>query len=192
MKRVLGSMTLLAAFAGPLLAQEHGAEAPSGPLVVNGGLMIWTLFVFVLLLLVLRKFAWPAILGAVRAREAALEAQIAEAEKNRKESAALLEQHKKLLGEGRTQAQGMLAEAKVMIEKEHAAALERTHQEQAELLDRARREIQAERERAVLELRQEAVDLSLAAAAKLIGQRMSADTDRKLVEGYLATLGDGK
>lgn len=193
MKRVLGSMTLLAGFAGPLLAQEHGtAEAPSGPLVVNGGLMIWTLFVFVLLLIVLRKFAWPQILGAVRAREAALEAQIAEAEKNRKETAELLEQHKKLLGEGRTQAQGMLAEAKVMIEKEHGAALERTHQEQAELLDRARREIQAERERAILELRQEAVDLSLAAAAKLIGQRMSADTDRKLVEGYLATLEGGK
>jgi len=185
-------MTLLAGFAGPLLAQEHGAEAPSGPLVVNGGLMIWTLFVFVLLLIVLRKFAWPQILGAVRAREAALEAQIAEAEKNRKETAELLEQHKKLLGEGRTQAQGMLAEAKVMIEKEHGAALERTHQEQAELLDRARREIQAERERAILELRQEAVDLSLAAAAKLIGQRMSADTDRKLVEGYLATLEGGK
>jgi F-type H+-transporting ATPase subunit b len=192
MKRFLWSSILLVGVAAPVFAQEHGAEAPSGPLVVNGGLMIWTLFVFVLLLIVLRKFAWPQILGAVRAREAALEAQIAEAEKNRKESAALLEQHKKLLGEGRTQAQGMLAEAKVMIEKEHSAALERTHQEQVELLDRARREIQAERERAVLELRKEAVDLSLAAAAKLIGQRMSADTDRKLVEGYLATLEAGK
>ncbi|MEP7325320.1 MAG: F0F1 ATP synthase subunit B [Gemmatimonadota bacterium] len=192
MKRFLGSLTLLVAFAPPVLAQEHGAEAPSGPLVVNGGLMIWTLIVFILLLVVLRKFAWPQILGAVQAREAALEAQIAEAEKNRKESAALLEQHKKLLGEGRSQAQGMLAEAKVMMEKEHAAALERTHQEQAELLDRARREIQAERERAVLQLRQEAVDLSLAAASKLIGQRLTADTDRKLVENYLASMGTPK
>lgn len=192
MKRILGSLILLVATAAPVFAQETGADAASGPLVVNGGLMIWTLIVFILLLVVLKKFAWPQILGAVRAREAALEAQIAEAEKNRKESAALLEQHKKMIGEGRAQAQGMLAEAKVVMEKERAAAMEHTRQEQAELLERARREIQAERERAVLELRQEAVDLSLAVASKLIGERLSADTDRKLVEGYLANLGTGK
>ena len=193
MKRFLWSLVLLAALAAPVFAQEHGgADAPSGPLVVNGGLMIWTLIVFALLLLVLKKFAWPQILGAVRAREAALEAQIAEAEKNRQESLALLEQHKKMIGEGRAQAQSMLAEAKIIMEKERATAMERTRGEQAELLERARREIQAERERAVLELRQEAVDLSLAAASKLIGQRLSADTDRKLVEGYLASLEGGK
>jgi hypothetical protein len=43
--------------APPVLAQEGEA---SGPLVVNGGLMIWTLVVFVLLFLVLKRFAWPA------------------------------------------------------------------------------------------------------------------------------------
>ena len=192
MKRFLGSMILLVAAAAPVSAQEHGAAPASGPLVVNGGLMIWTLIVFGLLLVVLRKFAWPQILGAVRAREAALEAQIAEAEKNRQDSAALLEQHKKMIAEGRSQAQSLLAEAKVVMEKERASAMERTRQEQAELLDRARREIQSERERAVLELRQEAVDLSLAAASKLIGQRLSTDADRKLVEGYLASLEAGK
>jgi F-type H+-transporting ATPase subunit b len=174
----------------PLLAQEHEAAegGASGPLVVNGGLMIWTVVVFVLLLIMLRKFAWPQILGAVRAREAALEAQIAEAEKNRAESAALLEQHKKLIADGRAQAQGLLTEAKAIAEKERALALEKTREEQEELLARARRDIQAERDRAVLELRQEAVDLSLAAASKLIGQRLTADSDRKLVEGYLSSL----
>jgi F-type H+-transporting ATPase subunit b len=174
----------------PLLAQEHEAAegGASGPLVVNGGLMIWTVVVFLLLLIMLRKFAWPQILGAVRAREAALEAQIAEAEKNRAESAALLEQHKKLIADGRAQAQGLLTEAKAIAEKERALALEKTREEQEELLARARRDIQAERDRAVLELRQEAVDLSLAAASKLIGQRLTADSDRKLVEGYLSSL----
>ena len=159
-----------------------------GPLVVNGGLMIWTLIVFGLLVFVLRRYAWPAILGAVQAREAALEKQIAEAEKNRAESAALLEQHRKLIAEGRGQAQSLLAEAKAAGEKERALAVERTRQEQEDLLARARREIGAEREKAVVELRREAVDLSLAAAAKLIGQRLSGEADRKLVEEYLATL----
>ena len=168
-----------------LLAAEGSG---GGPLVVNGGLMIWTLIVFGLLLFVLRRYAWPAILGAVQAREAALEKQIAEAEKNRSESAALLEQHRKLVAEGRGQAQSLLAEAKAAGEKERALAVERTRQEQDDLLARARREIAAEKEKAVVELRREAVDLSLAAAAKLIGQRLSSEADRKLVEEYLASL----
>jgi F-type H+-transporting ATPase subunit b len=188
MKRILWLVPLMFLSSAPVFAQEQGAPAPSGPLVVNGGLMIWTIVVFILLMIVLRRFAWPAILGAVRAREEALERQIAEAEKNRAESAALLEQHKKLIVDARAQTQTMLAEAKTVAEKERAAAIERTRQEQEELLDRARREIAAERDRAVEELRREAVDLSLAAASKLIGQRLTSDTDRKLVENYLASL----
>ena len=60
--------------------------------------------------------------------------------------------------------------------------MEKTRHEQEELLDRARREIAAERDKAITELRREAVDLSLAAAAKLIGQRLDGDADREIVE----------
>jgi F-type H+-transporting ATPase subunit b len=76
-----------------------------------------------------------------------------------------------------------------MAEKERAVALEKTRAEQEELLARAHREIGAERDRAVQELRREAVDLSLAAAGRLIGQRLESDADRDLVMKYLSTLG---
>ena len=82
----------------------------------------------------------------------------------------------------------ILAEARRAAEKERAVALEKTKQEQDELLARARREIAAERDRAIADLRREAVDLSLAAASKLIGERLDIETDRKLVTDYLATL----
>ena len=91
-----------------LLQQEH---APRGPLSVEPGLMIWTVLVFVILLAILRKFAWPALLGAVEARERALEEQLAEAERNHAEAAQLLAQHERLLAEGRAAAHGLLAEA---------------------------------------------------------------------------------
>ena len=178
-----GASVLVAA---PVFAEEGGAAA--GPLVVNGGLMIWTLVIFGILLLVLKKFAWPVVLGAVREREKALEEQIAAAERNRAESAKLLEEHKQLLAEARTSAHALIVEAKGMAENERAVALEKTRHEQEELLDRARREIGAERDRAVQELRREAVDLSLAAAGRLIGQRLESDADRTLVMNYLATL----
>jgi len=183
MSLAAGASVLVAA---PAFAAEEGAAA--GPLVVNGGLMIWTLVIFGILLLVLRRFAWPVVLGAVRDREKALEDQIAAAERNRAESAKLLEEHKQLLAEARTSAHALIVEAKGMAENERAVALEKTRHEQEELLDRARREIVAERDRAVQELRREAVDLSLAAAGRLIGQRLESDADRTLVMNYLTTL----
>ena len=121
-----------------MLQEEHVAR---GPLSVEPGLMIWTVVVFVALLLLLRKYAWPAILGAVEARERALEEQLAEAERNRTEAARLLAEHQKLLAEGRTAAHGLLAEARAAAEKERALAMEKTRQEQEELLERARRDI---------------------------------------------------
>lgn len=176
------SLSLLVLVSTP----AHAAEG--GPLTVEGGLMFWTLVVFALLVAVLWKYAWPQILGAVEAREAALEQQIAEAKRSREEAAALLEEQKRLLADARGEAHRMVTEAAALGEKERALALEKAKAEQEELLARARREILAERERAVAELRREAVDLSLAAASKLIGQRLESDTDRQLVLDYLGTL----
>jgi F-type H+-transporting ATPase subunit b len=180
---------MVALFVGAAgLIQEHAAEASGGPLTVEGGLMIWTVLVFVALLLVLKRFAWPAILGAVEAREQALEAQLAQAAKDREEAAALLAEHKRLVADARHQATGIVAEARSVAEKERALAIEKTKQEQDELLARARREIAAERDRAVADLRREAVDLSLAAASKLVGARLDTETDRRIVSEYLLTL----
>jgi F-type H+-transporting ATPase subunit b len=165
-------------------AQEHA----SGPLTVEGGLMFWTIVVFLLLLAILKKFAWPAILGAVEAREAALERQLAEAARDREQAAALLAEHQKLIAEAKSQAHAIIIEAKDVAEKDRALAIEKTRQEQEELLARARREIGAERDRAVAELRREAVDLSLAAASRLIEKRLDGDADRRIVLDYLATL----
>jgi F-type H+-transporting ATPase subunit b len=174
------------AFTLTTIQEQHAA---SGPLTIEFGLMFWTIVVFVLLLLILKRFAYPALLGAVEARERALQQQLDEAERNRAESAALLAEHKKLLAEARGQAHALLVEARTSAEKERALAMERTMQEQQQLLERARRDIGDERDRAIAELRREAVDLSLAAASKLIGERLTSETDRKLVQEYLAGLG---
>ena len=190
MKKSLWLTFVLALAATPAArAQEEHAASP---LTVEFGLMFWTLVVFVLLLVILKKFAWPAILGAVEAREAALEQQIADAERSRAEAAKLLEEHTRLVAEAKAQAHGIVLDARQLSERERAVALEKAKQEQEELLARARREIAAERDRAIADLRREAVDLSLAAASKLVGQRLGDDADRKIVLDYLATLDGGR
>ena len=189
MKKSLWLTFVLALAAVPAVSAQE--EHASGPLTVEGGLMVWTVVVFLLLLLILKRFAWPAILGAVEAREQALERQLAEAERSRVEAAELLAEHKRLVADAKAQAHGIVVEARQLADKERAVALEKVKQEQEEMLARARREIVAERDRAITELRREAVDLSLAAASKLIGERVGTETDRKIVLDYLATLDGG-
>ena len=175
-----------------LLVSEAGEGGAPSPFAVNSGLVIWTWVVFLALLFLLQKFAFPAILKATEEREQAIARQLDEAAKASTEARALLEENKRLLAEARSQAQALVADAKATVEKERAQALEKTRQEQDQLLDRARREIAAEREKAVAALRREAVDLSLAAAGKLLGQKVDGAADRALVEGYLASLEQGR
>lgn len=181
----------LIAGAALVATPAHAAEG-GGPLTVEGGLMFWTLVVFALLLFVLRKYAWPEILKAVEERERNLEQQIADAARAREEAAGLLAEQKRLLDAARAEARGLLAQAEKVAEAERTVRLEKTKEEQEVLLQRARREIAEERDRAVLQLRREAVDLSLAAAAKLVGKRLDAATDRELVEQFIASMEAGK
>lgn len=172
-----------------LLASSEGAAgAPMSPFEVNFGLFFWTWIVFGMLFLLLKKYAWPAILGMTEQREETIRRHLGEAEEAHAKAQALLAEQQKLLGESRTQAQAIMAEAKSAAEKERAVAVQKTREEQDQLLARARREIAAEGEKARQELRREAVDLSLAAASKLIGERLSADADKKIVLDYLASL----
>jgi len=173
----------------PVLAILRADEGgPTSPFEVEFGLFFWTWLVFGVLLYVLYKFAYPAILGATEEREKRIAGQLSEAERLNAEARTLLAEQQKLSAEVRGQAQALLVDARSAAEGERAATLEKARHEQDALLDRARREIATEKERAILALRQEAVELSLAAASKLIGERLDGPGDRKLVEDYLATL----
>src|SRR3989454_3273811 len=132
----------VAGTAVPARAQEGGG---GGPLSVDGGLVIWTLVVFATLLYVLKRSAWPVLLAAVREREQKLERQLAEAEKQRQEAAALLEEHKRLLAAGHAEAQEIIAKARVGAGKGREALLARAREEYDHLLGRARQEIAEER-----------------------------------------------
>ena len=84
-----------------------------------------------------------------------------------------------------------MTEAREAAERERTAAVEKTRLEQDELLDRAKREIVAERERAVADIRREAVEIAISAAAKVVGTRLDSAADRKIVEDYIGSIGSG-
>ncbi len=167
-------------------AAEAGHEL--GPFTPEPGLLIWTLVVFGILMALLWKFGWPALLKLVEEREARIAKQLAEAERANAEAARLLEEHRQALAAARAEAQEIIATAKAVAQKEREQLLARTREEQEQLLERARRDIEAEKEKAILALRREAVELSIAAATKLVQSNLDTDANRRLVLEYLATL----
>ncbi len=171
---------------GMLAVQAEGGGG--GPFSLNPGLMIWTWLVFLAFLFFFRKTFWTTIVSRAEEREKTIAGQLAEAGKLNAEARALLDEQKKATAEARSAGQTMLAEARSAAEKERALGHEKGKQEQMALLERARRDIAAERDRAVADLRREAVDLALGAASKVIGLRLDAEQDRKIVLDYLATV----
>jgi F-type H+-transporting ATPase subunit b len=186
MRTLLRSLALSLLLAAPALAQE---EAPKADLLSPSyGLMAWTLIIFVVLALVLSRFAFGPITAAVRAREQALEEAISAAKRDREEAASLLAEHRAALDASRGEAQKLIADARVAAERVRAELVEQAHAEQASMLERARQEIESEKVRAVADLRREAVDLAIAGAGKVIERNLDQASNRQLVESFLASV----
>ena len=174
--------------AGPLVAQEAEAHEPVNLLSPNTGLMFWTLLIFLVLLFVLGRFAFKPLTAAVEARERALEEAIAAAKRDRDEATKLLEEQRHGLDLARVDAQKLIAEARTTGEQLRTEMLVQTKEQQHALLERARIEIDLERKRALADMRREAVELALAGASKVIERNLDDQTNRKLVESFLASV----
>ena len=174
--------------AGFLQAAAETEGAGRGPFTINPGLTIWTLVIFGLLLLILAKTAWPAILKAVEEREHRIQEQLDAAAQANAEAQRLLAGYQAQLAAAKAEAQEIVAHGRTEGDKLREEMIAKGRAEQEELLARARREITIERDKAVTELRREAVELSIAAASKVIERNVDTEADRRLVQNYLAGL----
>jgi F-type H+-transporting ATPase subunit b len=171
-----------------LLLVQAAEEAPRGPFAITPGVSLWTLVIFLILLVVLAKTAWPAILKAVEEREKKIQRQIEQAEQANREAQRVLAEYQQKLVAARGEAQELVAAGRQAGEKVREEIVARARAEHEELIERARREIVAERDKALADLRREAVDLSLAAAGKVIEKNLDTEADRRLVQEYLNSL----
>jgi F-type H+-transporting ATPase subunit b len=170
-----------------VVAPEESTQ-PVNLLALKGGLMFWTLVVFLFLFAILGKLVFPKITAAVEAREKALEDAIEGAKRDREEAARMLAEQQKQIEAARLEAQKIIVEGRQMGEKLRATMLEETHQQTQAMLERARREIETEKEKAIAELRREAIELAIAGASKVIEKNLDDQSNRKIVESFLASI----
>jgi F-type H+-transporting ATPase subunit b len=150
------------------------------------GLIIWQAFVFLLLVLLLSKFAWKPILNSLKERETSIQQALDAAEKARAEMARLQADNEKLLKEARDERDKMLKEARDTANRIIDEARAEARKSADKIIDDARQAIQLEKQAALREVKVQVARFSLQIAEKLLKKNLESDKAQKeLIETYL-------
>jgi F-type H+-transporting ATPase subunit b len=185
---ILAGSALATSPLGLAAAESEGG----GVFSVNPGLSVWTTVIFLMLLGVLWKFAWGPLLAAVEAREERIQSALDQSRTHQEEAEKLIAEHRAQLAEARRQAAEIVAESRSAAENLRRDLEAKAREEAQGIVEAARNEIERQKDQALAELRAESVDLALAAASRLLQERVDTDRDRQIVSSFLDDLTSGK
>jgi F-type H+-transporting ATPase subunit b len=161
----------------------------SNPLIqVTPGLMIWTIVCFLVVLFVLRRFAFAPIQKTIDDRRERIRQAIDEADKAREEARNLLEEHRKLIGQAKSDAEGILAEARKVADSGAARMREETEADRQRRLEETRRQIDQATHQALGQIREEVGKLSVLAAEKITRKSLTEADQQRLIDEALAEI----
>ncbi|MCY4122449.1 MAG: F0F1 ATP synthase subunit B [Acidobacteria bacterium] len=156
------------------------------PLVqLDPGLFFWTIAVFLTLLFLLKKFAWGPLLAALEERQAGIRKSLDDADTAKRELAEVQAKASALIGQARTEAETILSEARTDGARIRQELREAAQKEAETIARNAQQQIQLERDRAVSEIRQQAVELSVMIASKLIRRNLTREDNEALINEAL-------
>jgi F-type H+-transporting ATPase subunit b len=161
----------------------------SNPLIeVRLGLMVWTIVCFGLAFLILKRYAFGAIQGAIDERRERIRRSLDEAENARNEARRLLEEHRALIGQARGQAEEILSDARRVAESMARRMKDETEADRQRRLEETRRQIEAETHRALQQIRAEVAELTLIATTKVTGKVLEDEDHKRLIEDAIRDL----
>lgn len=150
------------------------------------GLFFWQLILFVVLVLLLKKFAWKPILDAVEKRESGIEDALKSAEIAKLEMQNLQADNQKLLQEARAERESMLKDARDIKNKMIEDAKNEAQDQANKIIEQAQVAIEGEKKAAIAELKSQVANLSIEIAEKVMREELSSnDKQLKLVESML-------
>lgn len=149
-------------------------------------LVFWTTTIFVVFFILLRKFAWKPILGAVKSREESINNALAAAERAKSEMQNLQANNEKLLAEARAERDAMMKEAREIKDKMINDAKAEAQLQAHKLIEQAKVAIDAEKNAAMSQIKTQVSDLSLQIAEKLLRNELAdANKQSQLIEKLL-------
>ena len=153
------------------------------------GLFLWTIFTFLVLFGLLAKFAWKPLLAILESREEMIRRALQDAEKATEAFERLQEESKQITAKARVEAQSIIAESRSQAEKVKDEILQDAKAKAGSIVQAAEEQIQTEKQKAIAEIRDEVVDLSLSVASKLIRRNLTPEDNQSLIEESLKQIG---
>lgn len=158
-----------------------------GLLLPDFGLFIWTLVAFLVVLFILKKFAWGPIVKTLHERESGIADSIAAAEKVKEEMKLMQSQNENLLIQAREERTAMLKEAKETKDKIIGEAKEQAKVEASKIMEDTRMQIERQKNAAMTEVKNEIGKLAVEVAEKILRKQLA---DQGAQQGYVKMLAE--
>jgi len=149
------------------------------------GLFIWTIVTFLVLLALLARYAWGPLLKALDTRHESIRKSLEDADRARQELERLNQESSQILRQARSEAESIISASRSDAERLREEIKQKARTEAASIARNAERQIQLETQRALQRIREEAVDLSVMIASKIIQRNLTKEDNERLIEDTL-------
>ena len=189
--RLAGSVSaaLVASALVPTAALAEESVSGADLLIPKVGEFVPALLGFLIIWVVLAKFAWPKILANMEAREAKISGDIEAAEQAKKQAQEQLSNYEAKLAGAQRDADAIIDEARTTAKKAQERIVEEANKQADDIVTRGRATVESERRATMVDLTNTIADVSVNAAAKIIDKNLDTEGQRKLVEKYLDEVG---
>jgi F-type H+-transporting ATPase subunit b len=156
------------------------------------GTIIYQLVIFLILLALLRKYAFGPIMNIMKQREEHIASEIEAAEKSNAESKKLAEEQRAFLKQSRVEAQELIERAKKQAEEQKEGIVAAAKAEAESIKESALQEIQREKEQAIAALQAQVASLSVQIASKVIQKELKEEDQASLIRNYIKEVGGAR
>jgi len=163
-----------------------------GAAAVPYGTVLYTLVVFLILLALLRKYAFGPLMGIMKERENHISNEIDAAEKNNAETKKLVEEQREMLKQSRVEAQELIERAKKQAEDQKESIVAAAKEEAVSIKESAVQEIQREKEQAIAALQEQVASLSVQIASKVMQKELKEEDQVQLIRDYIKEVGEAR
>ncbi len=145
---------------------------------------------FLLLVWLLSKYAWKPLMNMMEQRRTSIEASLAQAQEERQQAEKIKKEYQEEMRQARHEAQEVIARATKISEERAVEILALAREEAEKVKKSALVDIERERDRAILEVKAQVADLSVAVAEKIIRQKLDLPNQEKLIEQFIQEVGE--
>lgn len=154
-------------------------------LSINPGLIIWTIIIFILLILLLKKLAWKPLITALNNRENLIKDSVQKAEQMRNDADRLLQENKRILEKAEDESRKIINEGRQLSEKLREEMVMKTQDDTSKMIKQAKSEIEREKISALNDLKSEIASLAIGAAEKIIDENLDEQKQKKIVDKFI-------